>query len=89
MASRRVAPVTGGSRGIGREAALRLAADGYASAVVYAVRHEEASKVTTAITGKGGHAMAIQADIAEVVAFLAGPGRRVNGQVIYVNGGAA
>jgi 3-oxoacyl-[acyl-carrier protein] reductase len=29
------------------------------------------------------------ADIAEEVAFLAGPGRWVNGQVLYVNGGAA
>jgi 3-oxoacyl-[acyl-carrier protein] reductase len=29
------------------------------------------------------------ADIAETVAFLAGPGRWVNGQVIYVNGGIA
>jgi 3-oxoacyl-[acyl-carrier protein] reductase len=28
-------------------------------------------------------------DIAETVAFLAGPGRWVNGQVIYVNGGIA
>jgi len=28
-------------------------------------------------------------DIAEVVAFLAGPGRWVNGQVVYANGGAA
>jgi 3-oxoacyl-[acyl-carrier protein] reductase len=29
------------------------------------------------------------ADIAEVIAFLAGPGHWVNGQVIYANGGAA
>ena len=29
------------------------------------------------------------ADIAEVVSFLAGPGRWVNGQTIYVNGGVA
>jgi 3-oxoacyl-[acyl-carrier protein] reductase len=29
------------------------------------------------------------ADVAEVVAFLAGPGRWINGQVLYVNGGAA
>jgi 3-oxoacyl-[acyl-carrier protein] reductase len=65
MSSRRVALVTGGSRGIGREAALRLAADGYAIAVVYAVRHEEASKVTTAITRKNGHAIAIQADVGD------------------------
>ncbi|TYB52764.1 SDR family oxidoreductase [Nonomuraea sp. PA05] len=28
-------------------------------------------------------------DVAETVAFLAGPGRWVNGQVLYVNGGAA
>ena len=28
-------------------------------------------------------------DIAEAVAFLAGPARWVNGQVLYVNGGAA
>jgi 3-oxoacyl-[acyl-carrier protein] reductase len=30
----------------------------------------------------------IHEDIAEVVAFLAGPGRWVNGQVIFANGGA-
>ena len=28
-------------------------------------------------------------DIAEVAAFLAGPGRWVNGQIVYANGGAA
>jgi 3-oxoacyl-[acyl-carrier protein] reductase len=28
-------------------------------------------------------------DITETVAFLAGPARWVNGQVLYVNGGAA
>jgi 3-oxoacyl-[acyl-carrier protein] reductase len=27
------------------------------------------------------------ADLAEVVSFLAGPGRWVNGQTLYVNGG--
>lgn len=29
------------------------------------------------------------ADIAETVAFLAGPGRWVNGQILFVNGGIA
>lgn len=29
------------------------------------------------------------ADIAETVALLTGPGRRVNGQVLYANGGIA
>ena len=33
--------------------------------------------------------LGLPADIAEVVAFLAGPGRWVNAQVIYTNGGAA
>jgi 3-oxoacyl-[acyl-carrier protein] reductase len=28
-------------------------------------------------------------DVAEVAAFLAGPGRWVNGQVVFVNGGMA
>jgi 3-oxoacyl-[acyl-carrier protein] reductase len=32
--------------------------------------------------------LAYPGDVAEVVAFLAGPGRWVNGQVLYVNGGA-
>lgn len=32
--------------------------------------------------------MGMPADVAEVVAFLAGPGRWVNGQTIYANGGA-
>ena len=31
--------------------------------------------------------IAIPDDIAEAVAFLAGPARRVNGQILYVNGG--
>src|SRR4051812_30513958 len=33
--------------------------------------------------------LGVPEDIAESVAFLAGPGRWVNGQVLYVNGGAA
>ncbi|MET7752128.1 3-ketoacyl-ACP reductase, partial [Micromonospora sp. NPDC005367] len=27
-------------------------------------------------------------DVAPIVAFLAGPGRWINGQVVYANGGA-
>jgi 3-oxoacyl-[acyl-carrier protein] reductase len=31
--------------------------------------------------------LGVPGDIAELVAFLAGPGRWVNGQTIYANGG--
>jgi 3-oxoacyl-[acyl-carrier protein] reductase len=60
-----VALVTGGSRGIGRETAIRLAADGYAIAVAYASATAEADQVVAAITGRNGQAMAIQADVAD------------------------
>ncbi|MEU1037271.1 SDR family oxidoreductase [Streptomyces sp. NPDC005551] len=61
----RVAIVTGGSRGIGRETAERLAADGYAVVVNYAGNRAEADKAVAAITGKGGRAVAFRADVAE------------------------
>ncbi|WP_406330840.1 SDR family oxidoreductase [Streptomyces sp. NBC_00203] len=64
-ASRRVAIVTGGSRGIGRETAERLAAEGYAVVVNYAGNEVEAGKAVAAITGTGGQAIAVRADVAD------------------------
>jgi 3-oxoacyl-[acyl-carrier protein] reductase len=63
--SRRVAVVTGGSRGIGRETAERLAADGYAVVVNYAGNEAEADKTVVAITEAGGEAIAVRADVAD------------------------
>ncbi|MFB8133608.1 SDR family oxidoreductase [Streptomyces mirabilis] len=63
--SRRVAVVTGGSRGIGRETAERLAADGYAVVVNYAGNEAEADKTVAAITEAGGEAIAVRADAAD------------------------
>ena len=67
----RVALVTGGSRGIGRATALRLAADGLAIGVAYASNVTEAAEVVTAIADRGGQAVAVQGDVADEVAVAA------------------
>ena len=64
-APRRVAVVTGGSRGIGRETAERLGRDGYAVVVNYAGNQAEADKAVAAITEAGGEAIAFRADVAD------------------------
>ncbi|MET9555183.1 SDR family oxidoreductase [Streptomyces sp. NPDC006645] len=68
---RRVVIVTGGSRGIGRESAERLAADGLAVVVNYAGNQVEAEATVAAITGSGGTAMAFRADVADEAAVSA------------------
>ena len=65
----RVAIVTGGSRGIGRAAAERLAADGMAVVIVYAGNKTEADKAVEGIKAAGGQAIAAQADVADEVAL--------------------
>ncbi|AGM06744.1 SDR family oxidoreductase [Amycolatopsis keratiniphila] len=61
----RVAIVTGGSRGIGRESAERLASDGFAVVVGYGGNKDEAQAAVDAITAAGGQAIAAQADVAD------------------------
>jgi 3-oxoacyl-[acyl-carrier protein] reductase len=60
----KVAVVTGASKGIGAAIALHLAAEGAAVVVNYASSRQGAEKVVAEITGKGGKALAIQADVA-------------------------
>jgi 3-oxoacyl-[acyl-carrier protein] reductase len=69
--TQRVAIVTGGSRGIGRETVSRLAADGFAVAVVYAGRAADADAAVEEVTAKGGRAIAVQADVADEQAVAA------------------
>ena len=61
----RVALVTGGSRGIGRAIALRLASDGHAIAVNYAANAAAADEVIEMIAANGGTAIAVQADVGD------------------------
>jgi 3-oxoacyl-[acyl-carrier protein] reductase len=66
--SNRIAVVTGGSRGIGREAALRLAADGCSVAIVFLADQDEAGAVASAVGETGGRALAVRADVADETA---------------------
>ncbi len=61
--SQKAAIVTGGSRGIGRAIALRLAADGFAVAVNYASNPDQAQATVRDIESGGGKAIAIQGDV--------------------------
>ena len=67
----RVAIVTGGSRGIGRETAQRLSKDGFAIVVNYAGNQDEAEAAVKSITDTGGKAVAVQADVADEKAVAA------------------
>jgi 3-oxoacyl-[acyl-carrier protein] reductase len=69
--AKKVALVTGGSRGIGAAIAKRLAADGASVAITYTKGADAAASVVKAIEAAGGKAIAIQADAANPGAVTA------------------
>ncbi|TDD65532.1 SDR family oxidoreductase [Jiangella aurantiaca] len=61
----RVAIVSGGSRGIGRETAARLGREGYAVVVTYGSAKEEGEQAAADVVAAGGQAIAVQVDVAD------------------------
>ncbi|MER1995360.1 MAG: SDR family oxidoreductase [Arthrobacter sp.] len=66
----RVALVTGGSGGIGRAIAKRLAKDGFAVAVHYAGNMFRAADVVQELNAAGARAIAVGGDVANEVAMI-------------------
>lgn len=68
---RRVAFITGGSRGIGRAVVRRLAAEGCAVGIDYLQARDQARELVSELTARGCPAMAVQADVADREAITA------------------
>lgn len=64
----RVALIPGGARGIGRAIGLELAARGWSVAIAYRDNRDAAEETRVAIEARGGAAIAIRADVAQVAA---------------------
>jgi NAD(P)-dependent dehydrogenase (short-subunit alcohol dehydrogenase family) len=60
-----VAVVTGGTRGIGRAIALRLAREGASVCINYRTKAEVAEQLAAEIKGNGGRAIAVAADVTD------------------------
>ncbi|MDR6934945.1 SDR family oxidoreductase [Luteibacter sp. 3190] len=69
LSSRRVALVTGGSRGLGRSMVLALAARGVDSILTYQSRRDDADAVVAAVREAGARAVALPLDVGNAASF--------------------
>lgn len=69
--SRKIALVTGGSRGLGRNTALHLARKGVDVLITYRSRAADAQEVVAEIAALGGRAVALPLDVASSSGFAA------------------
>ena len=67
--SERIALVTGGSRGLGKNAVLKLAAEGTGIILTWNNSQQEAQEVVREIEGTGGKAAALQLNVGDTVNF--------------------
>jgi 3-oxoacyl-[acyl-carrier protein] reductase len=88
LLDKRIALVTGGSRGIGRAVAISLAEAGAAVAVNFREKAAEARTVVETIRKAGGRAMDVRADVSratEVAAMVAAVERELGPADVLVN----
>ncbi|WP_026704908.1 SDR family NAD(P)-dependent oxidoreductase [Flavobacterium soli] len=67
--AKKIALVTGGSRGLGKSSALQLAKKGFDVIITYQTKKEDAEKVVEEIKNIGQKGFAIQLDIASTTGF--------------------
>lgn len=71
QATSKIALITGGSRGLGKNAALHLAQKNIDVIITYRSQQEEAEKVVKEIEDSGGKAKALQLNVADIKSFPA------------------
>ncbi len=67
--NQRIAIVTGGSRGLGKNAVLKLAAQGTDIIFTYNSQHDAALQVVAEVEKKGAKAVALQLNVSETASF--------------------
>ncbi|MFE3454018.1 SDR family NAD(P)-dependent oxidoreductase [Nonomuraea sp. NPDC059194] len=91
--TRKVALVTGGSRGIGAAIAARLAAEGADVVITYARSAERAAAVVKEIEAAGGRGLAVEAEASDAAQLVASVERTVTAfgriDIVVSNAGIA